>query len=389
MFYVPMLPYFGGIQRVSDNLATELKKRGYNVCFLCVNSREKSVKYDFPVPQYYLDESLSKQDYICSYQQLLRNKCIDVIINQDTRQDLLELLPYTPEGIKIITCIHSQPFFSQGNTRHLMKYYEKTGLKAQLFRSFCWMFPLYHDCISLRRDRTMFDRVLAESNLICLESEAFIPRMKRYMPYIDASRFVAVSNPNSFHSIELETVNKDKIFLWVGRQENVSKNFPSFVDFWVRFNKIHPEWEAWVVGVGSYLEYNKSYARRKKAKNLVFLEKVDDISRYYEKATFYALTSAYEGQPMTLLEAMSNGCIPCVYDTFESLHDIVDDGVNGVIVPAYDYNRMISRIEDIMQDKTVMYSMQNSAIEKTKKFSVERIVNKWETILSGLGHESE
>ena len=388
LFYAPMLPFVGGIQRATENLAKELTSRGHKVCYLSISNEDREVKYDYPVPQYFIDFN-NKESCFESYLKLIEQKNIDVVVNQEPRVDLLEVLSHTPSGVKRITCFHTQPFLTQGKTRRILKYYKPRGIKAFLYRSFCWVFPKYHSRQTLLLERKMLKETLAVSELLCLESEYYIPRVVRFMPDIDRKKLVAVNNPNSFPLIAIDKQKKENIILWIGRQINTPKNVPAFIDFWKTFYQRHPDWRAIVVGVGPDLESNKHYAYRKKVENLEFLGHVDNVAVYYERASFFMMTSMYEGFPMVLLEAMNNACIPCVYDTFESLHDIVDDGVNGVIVPAYDYNRMISRIEDIMQDKTVMYSMQNSAIEKTKKFSVERIVNKWETILSGLGHESE
>lgn len=385
LFCYPMLPYVGGIQRATENLAKELKARGHKVYYLCNNSKESNVEYDFPVPQFFLDESLEKKAYIESFQNLLKEKKIDVVINQEPEVgDLLELLEFVPEGIKKISCLHTQPFLSQGNTANIIKYYKPQGLKAQIYRIICWLFPAYHAHNTLTHDRKMFEKALAVSDLFCLESKQYITRMLRYMPDIDVSKLVAVSNANSFTALSLSCKNKEKIVLWAGRQTNTPKNVPLFIDFWLLFQERNPDWKAIVIGVGPDLEYNKKYALRKKAINVEFLGHVEDINIYYQKAAFFVMTSVYEGFPMVLLEAMNNGCIPCAFDTFESLHDIVDDGKDGIVVPKYDCRLLVSRMENLLASPSAMSATQSAAIEKIKNFTVEKIVDKWETILNTL-----
>jgi len=48
------------------------------------------------------------------------------------------------------------------------------------------------------------------------------------------------------------------------------------------------------------------------------------------------MTSRFEGWPMVLMEAMQMGVVPVVYNSFESLSDIVVDGENGYIIPNND-----------------------------------------------------
>jgi glycosyltransferase involved in cell wall biosynthesis len=384
LFYAPMLPYVGGIQRVTENLAKEMKARNHSVYYLSNNSKDRNVDYVFPVPQYYLDDSLGKTQYYESYIQLLKEKKIDVIINQEPREDLLALLEHTPKNIKSISCFHTQPFLPQGKTRQILKYYRTPSIKAKIFRTFCRLFPNYYSWQTLRAERKLFKKTLLVSDRLCLESEHYFTRMKKYMPDIDTSKLIAVNNPNSFTLKEKNHRNNEKVLLWIGRQANTPKNVPLFLNFWVYFQKRNPEWKALIIGIANDLDYNRRYAQRKKAQNVEFLGRVDDVASYYERAPFIIMTSMYEGFPMVLIEAMNKGCIPCVFDTFESLHDIVDDGVNGIIVPRNDYRLLTSRIEKVLSNKDSMNVMKIAAREKTNNFNVKTIVDKWETIFNTL-----
>ena len=158
LFYAPMLPYVGGIQRVSENLAREMTKRGHCVFFLSINSEEKNTNYAYPVPQFFLDEKLSKEDYIVSYRSLIETNHINVVINQEPREDLLEVLRQTPIGVKRVTCFHTQPFLTQGKTRQIMRYYKPQGFKAKLYRTLCRLFPTFHAKQTLKLERDVFDR---------------------------------------------------------------------------------------------------------------------------------------------------------------------------------------------------------------------------------------
>lgn len=382
LFYAPMLPYVGGIQRVTENLAKEMKRRGHNVCYLSSNSDDRDVQYNYPVPQFFLDETLDKDSYFASYQRLLKENNVEIVINQEPREDMLELLAHTTGGIKKITCCHLQPFFILGNTRHIVKYYRTETWKAKLFRFFCLVFPVYYSHRTLIISRKSFKLTLDVSNLLCLLSERFISRMVKYMPDIDTSRIVAINNPNTFETTDKSCCEKEKLVLWVGRQTNSQKNFPLFIDYWVLFQKHNPEWKAIVLGEGPDLENNKRYASHKSALNIEFMGTVKDVASYYQKATFLVMTSTYEGWGMILTEAMNYGCIPCAFDTYESLHDIVDDGLNGIIVPQKDFRQMCIRTEELLADASSLKAMQMAAIEKTKKFTVDKIVDQWETIFN-------
>lgn len=66
-----------------------------------------------------------------------------------------------------------------------------------------------------------------------------------------------------------------------------------------------------------------------------------------EKATVLALPSLYEGQPMSVLEAMAYA-VPCVTTNVGGLPDIVRDGETGLLVPVGDAERLANVLLDLL-----------------------------------------
>ena len=54
---------------------------------------------------------------------------------------------------------------------------------------------------------------------------------------------------------------------------------------------------------------------------------------------------------MTLLEAMQNGCVPVVMDTFAACRVIVQDGKNGILVEDGDVNAFANAIMCIIENR--------------------------------------
>lgn len=172
--------------------------------------------------------------------------------------------------------------------------------------------------------------------------------------------------------------------MWAGRHDNTSKNFEKFVDFWKVFSSINLDWKAVVVGDGPDWLSNIKYANKKNVERIVFTGNVPEIEPYYFKATFFCMTSVAEGFPMVLLEAMNYQCIPVAFDTFESLHDIIEDDVNGIIVNPYNVNEMSNRISNLIINPSAIYSMQKNAAQKVANFTVTAAIDKWESILNSI-----
>lgn len=309
------------------------------------------------------------------YLDLLIRYQINAVICQDIREDLMNLLSQTPEGIIRINCYHTRPFYDQSFVRQEIRYYRYTSFKEFCYYSFCWVFPKYfagklYEC-SLRD----WERSFSASTYVCLLSERYFDRLLKLAPFAAKEKLIAINNPNSFIDTDIDKIwNKEKVILWVGRHINSPKNFPLFIDFWKQFKKRHTEWKAIVLGEGIDWETNKRYADRKKAIDVEFLGNKQNVDEYYNRSSFIMITSYYEGWSMVLVEAMSRGCIPCVYNTFEALLDIVDDEVNGVVLPPFEIDVAVKRISSIINDVALMDRMRTDCRRKANSFDVKNIL---------------
>lgn len=381
----PIIPHMGGVQRVTHILAKEMLRRGHNVVFL-------STDYDYRTgnnendanatiaKQYFLLSNNNKDIIRKEYYNILREEEIDIVINQKPHSDTDYLQSITPKRIKKISCIHIQPFNTQTYPKELLKYTECRNWKEKLYISFCRLFPNYHKKKTLNVESARLKRALAVSDYLCLLSEYYIPRVLKYLPQTNEKKLIAVNNPAEVIEFDIEECKKEKTIIWVGRITNNPKNIPSFIDVWNIISKKNKDWKAIIIGDGPDLQYNKNYAERNKVERLEFAGKQQAVAQFYKKANFICITSINEGFPMVIVEAMSYACIPCVYNTFESLNDIITNGENGIIVEPFNKEEMARRIQEIIDNNDKYVAMQQNAIEKVKTFSIEKIVDKWEEI---------
>jgi glycosyltransferase involved in cell wall biosynthesis len=96
----------------------------------------------------------------------------------------------------------------------------------------------------------------------------------------------------------------------------------------------------------------------------------------YRKAGVFLLTSHYEGMPTVLLEAMSCSKI-CVTTNVGGATDIIEDGVNGFVVPVGDVQPMADRLVDVMKRPDQYRDVGTRA----REFVVSNI--SWEMIAAG------
>lgn len=384
LFYRPIIPSKGGVQRVTHRLTCELLKRGHKVVFVSNTDKEDIDKYDFIAPQYHLELYGKNNNEIKSeIWSIVKQHNITHAICQTL--DSATLFKYIPEEIKKIAVCHAQPFSTMSISRKRIWNTNTHNLRQKLFKLVSLILPLIHKNYFYKFEKRELEISNKYADKICFISERFFERIKKYMPSMPQDKFVAINNPNTYDISEIKYLGeKENIILWLGRVENPTKNAIDFVYMWKHLSPKAKNWRAIMVGDGCDLAYIKELARKEKVERLEFTGERIDAETFYRKSKYIAVTSYSESWCMVLVEAMSYGCVPIAYDTYETLHDIVDDKKNGFIIPQISYKMMAECLEKSINNKEEYRIMSTEAKEKVKRFSIELTVNKWEELLNNI-----
>lgn len=105
--------------------------------------------------------------------------------------------------------------------------------------------------------------------------------------------------------------------------------------------------------------------------------------KYFHAGAFSLLTSRYEGQPLAVLESMSAGCIPICYAVDYGPADIIEDGVNGFVVPAGDVDALAQAIlRFLSMPEAEVQEMRRAAIARAADFYETPIIQRWGEVLA-------
>jgi glycosyltransferase involved in cell wall biosynthesis len=98
------------------------------------------------------------------------------------------------------------------------------------------------------------------------------------------------------------------------------------------------------------------------------------------------LTSAFEGLPIGVLEAMGQGCIPLVGDIRSGIPELIEDGVNGFRVPVGDIPGFASRLTELYRNSGLREQMSRAAWTKARSdcYRTERMVESYATLFASL-----
>jgi glycosyltransferase involved in cell wall biosynthesis len=129
------------------------------------------------------------------------------------------------------------------------------------------------------------------------------------------------------------------------------KDFPLFVEIARILINRHGNLEFILAGDGPERETVRSLVKQYDIDRYFrFPGFVSDTSDFFQTLDLYINTSRHEGIPMSILEAMAYG-VPVVAPAVGGFHEMIDNGVNGLLVDSrdpMDYADQCSRIIDHM-----------------------------------------
>lgn len=124
-------------------------------------------------------------------------------------------------------------------------------------------------------------------------------------------------------------------------------------------------------------ELNRRIQRLGLTDNVRLAGFTDDPVGVYRRAGLSLLTSRYEGFGLVLVESLQYGCPVVSYDLAYGPADIVDDGVNGLLVPPGDKAELGRAIVRVLTDPALQRSMSDAAPASTERFGEAAFVERW------------
>jgi glycosyltransferase involved in cell wall biosynthesis len=109
--------------------------------------------------------------------------------------------------------------------------------------------------------------------------------------------------------------------------------------------------------------------------------KREDMPAVYAGHDIFVFPSLVEGMPLTLLEAMATG-MPVVTTNTCGMADVVENDMNGLLVPAADAERLSEGIERLCQSTDLRKRLGLAGQETMRRFTWERVTQKLEEVFT-------
>ncbi len=195
-------------------------------------------------------------------------------------------------------------------------------------------------------------------------------------------------NPLTYSPIQ-KCPAKEKIILAAGRL-NVwhIKGFDLLIKAWGKISDEFPDWRLQIAGGDRNGAQNFLQGIAKEcgvSDQIDFLGFQNDILPIYQRSSIFVLSSRYEGFGMVLIEAMSQGCAPVVCDYKGRQREIIVDNSQGIICPVDDVEALAFAIKKMIINDDYRKMVQQNAIERSKYYSLDNTIKRWDLIFEELG----
>jgi glycosyltransferase involved in cell wall biosynthesis len=113
--------------------------------------------------------------------------------------------------------------------------------------------------------------------------------------------------------------------------------------------------------------------------NIEFTGDVSNVADYLASFDVFVFPSLSEGLGSSLLDAMSFG-LPVIASNVGGISEIVDDGINGILIPPNDPDSLVNALHRIAGDAQLRNAMRDANLQKTANYGADRMAAAYDEI---------
>ena len=342
----------GGTERASTMIGNLLHRQGlHRVIFLSL--MEHDSKPFFPLDEgiircrlgdAWINPGPGYLKILPKLRKFLESQDVDIVIDVDIVLDCLSIPASAGLKVKVISWEHFNCQFEESVM------YRKLILKYLVKRS---------DYVITLTER---------------DKEQYIRHLKRQ------ERIQTICNPIEELVLIPET-KKEKWIITVGRLAP-EKGLEYLLEVARRILKKYPDWRWILLGEGELRPVLEDGIRGGQLEDRLILKgSVKNVCGYLQRSQIYVMTSRYEGLGICLVEAKAQG-LPCVaFDVPTGPAELIADGTNGYLSPAFDCDKMEEKIERLIEDAELRGHFSLNARLGMEKCRPDFILAQWNQVI--------
>jgi glycosyltransferase involved in cell wall biosynthesis len=344
----------GGAERVLVLLANHFEEQGQDVTIITFNDNEVW-KPNETIKRVKLHEGRIKNQTIRSTLELMKHyykksNRPDVLISFMTRTNLIGIVVARFYGIKIVSCEHINHSMEADNIEKFTR--------NHVYR--------YADALTCL---TSFDIDFYKSKKVNVS----------VMP-----------NPCAFEAYKEVVRNREKVILAVGALNRYHhKGFDNLIPLIAPILEKHQDWKLKIVGGGGEgMKLLEKLTKSHQIEDQVIFEGFsNEVSEIMQKSEIYIMPSRFEGLPMVLIEAMSQGMACIAFDCVSGPSDIINHDVNGILVEDQNMQSMSEELNRLIENPEKRLEFAKRGVESLDKFKIEEIYQKYLDLFEAIKDE--
>lgn len=186
--------------------------------------------------------------------------------------------------------------------------------------------------------------------------------------------------------------------VYIGRFVDHQKKIMSYVKLARYLDKENIPFRLTMIGDGDRFRTVNAALEDLKAKGIVEIPGRlgrEEIQRTLSSADVLLLLSDFEGLPLSILEALSVGCIPVVWDMESGIPEIVASGKNGFVITKNDFSALLGTLRTLQGDRKLLNRLAGNAYRSFGKHRLDentmadRYAELFDQVFASAGKQTE
>jgi glycosyltransferase involved in cell wall biosynthesis len=263
---------------------------------------------------------------------------------------------------KVIFTVHGWPF----------KENRPLPSRALIF-FLSWLSSLFHD------------RIILINTADLKSAEKFVPPKKRVLIFngVEEISFFSRQEARTFFSKKIwANIAENDLLIGTVAELTKNKGLHYLIDAipWIKDRIPDKKYRILILGEGEERQNLQSKIRRYGLEKTIFLVGfIPDAKCYLKGLDLFVLPSLKEGLPYTIIEAMQAG-LPLIATEVGGIPDIIEHGKDGCIIKPKNSKELAEKLTEFMERPELYRKYAEKAFNKSKKFSLQTMIEKTITI---------
>ncbi|GAA2903701.1 hypothetical protein GCM10010517_69700 [Streptosporangium fragile] len=191
--------------------------------------------------------------------------------------------------------------------------------------------------------------------------------------------------PNAVHGTGRPSPrHEDRLVVAAGRLVG-QKGFDLLIPAFRRVVDRHPDWRLRIYGTGPKRDRLRDLIKEHRLRDSVTLMgRTDRLDEELAKASFYVLSSRFEGLPMVMIEAMTQALPVVAFDCPTGPRDVITPEVDGLLVPPQNVAALAAAMVRLVEDRELRDRMGAAAAVTARDYSPSVVMPRWERLFAEL-----